>query len=67
MNSKFKNSEAPFYTLGPLATDVAPAYDHITRWGRCGSVAWTVRTASGARFGMAVQTDGQPLDTGGHA
>src|SRR6201990_3086478 len=22
--------EAPFYTLGPLATDVAPAYDHIT-------------------------------------
>ena len=23
-------SEAPFYTLGPLATDIAPAYDHIT-------------------------------------
>ncbi|GAA4253995.1 phosphomethylpyrimidine synthase ThiC [Dactylosporangium darangshiense] len=22
--------EAPFYTLGPLTTDVAPAYDHIT-------------------------------------
>ncbi len=22
--------EAPFYTLGPLATDVAPGYDHIT-------------------------------------
>ncbi|MGC5024697.1 phosphomethylpyrimidine synthase ThiC [Tsukamurella sp. DT100] len=22
--------EAPFYTLGPLATDIAPAYDHIT-------------------------------------
>ena len=22
--------EAPFYTLGPLVTDVAPAYDHIT-------------------------------------
>jgi phosphomethylpyrimidine synthase len=21
---------APFYTLGPLATDIAPAYDHIT-------------------------------------
>ena len=24
--------EAPFYTLGPLATDIAPGYDHIT-WG----------------------------------
>jgi phosphomethylpyrimidine synthase len=23
-------AEAPFYTLGPLTTDVAPAYDHIT-------------------------------------
>jgi len=23
-------SDAPFYTLGPLTTDIAPAYDHIT-------------------------------------
>ena len=23
-------SEAPFYTLGPLTTDIAPDYDHIT-------------------------------------
>src|SRR3546814_3982759 len=23
--------EAPFYTLGPLATDTAPGYDHIDR------------------------------------
>lgn len=23
-------NEAPFYTLGPLTTDVAPGYDHIT-------------------------------------
>ena len=23
-------SNAPFYTLGPLTTDIAPAYDHIT-------------------------------------
>lgn len=23
-------NEAPFYTLGPLATDIAPGYDHIT-------------------------------------
>ena len=22
--------EAPFYTLGPLVTDIAPGYDHIT-------------------------------------
>ena len=21
---------APFYTLGPIVTDIAPAYDHIT-------------------------------------
>lgn len=25
-----KCHEAPFYTLGPLVTDIAPAYDHIT-------------------------------------
>src|SRR2546430_13137027 len=23
-------ASAPFYTLGPLTTDIAPAYDHIT-------------------------------------
>jgi len=23
-------SEAPFYTLGPLTTDIAPGYDHVT-------------------------------------
>jgi phosphomethylpyrimidine synthase len=23
-------SEAPFYELGPLVTDIAPGYDHIT-------------------------------------
>ncbi len=22
--------EAPFYTLGPLSTDIAPGYDHIS-------------------------------------
>ena len=26
--------EAPFYTLGPLVTDIAPAYDHITERDR---------------------------------
>ena len=29
MEEKFCN-EAPFYTLGPLVTDIAPGYDHIT-------------------------------------
>ena len=26
--------EAPFYTLGPLTTDIAPGYDHITSGDR---------------------------------
>ena len=26
--------EAPFYTLGPLVTDIAPGYDHITSGDR---------------------------------
>ena len=29
-------SEAPFYTLGPLTTDIAPGYDHITSGHRRG-------------------------------
>jgi phosphomethylpyrimidine synthase len=28
--------EAPFYTLGPLTTDIAPGYDHITQRHRRG-------------------------------
>lgn len=32
--------EAPFYTLGPLVTDVAPAYDHITSAIGAGMIAW---------------------------
>ena len=28
--------EAPFYTLGPLTTDIAPGYDHITIGDRRG-------------------------------
>ncbi|MGP3924344.1 phosphomethylpyrimidine synthase ThiC, partial [Streptomyces sp. 8N616] len=32
--------EAPFYTLGPLATDVAPAYDHITSGIGAAMIAW---------------------------
>ncbi|MGW0518119.1 phosphomethylpyrimidine synthase ThiC [Crossiella sp. NPDC003009] len=32
--------EAPFYTLGPLATDIAPAYDHITSAIGAAQIAW---------------------------
>ncbi|AIL32502.1 phosphomethylpyrimidine synthase ThiC [Basilea psittacipulmonis] len=32
--------EAPFYTLGPLVTDIAPAYDHITSAIGATNIAW---------------------------
>jgi len=32
--------EAPFYTLGPLVTDVAPGYDHITSAIGAAMIAW---------------------------
>jgi phosphomethylpyrimidine synthase len=32
--------EAPFYTLGPLVTDVAPAYDHITSAIGAAMIGW---------------------------
>ncbi|WP_026929496.1 phosphomethylpyrimidine synthase ThiC [Glycomyces tenuis] len=32
--------EAPFYTLGPLTTDVAPAYDHITSAIGAAMIGW---------------------------
>jgi len=32
--------EAPFYTLGPLAADVAPAYDHITSAIGAAQIGW---------------------------
>jgi phosphomethylpyrimidine synthase len=32
--------EAPFYTLGPLATDIAPAYDHITSAIGAAQIGW---------------------------
>jgi phosphomethylpyrimidine synthase len=32
--------EAPFYTLGPLTTDVAPGYDHITSSIGAAMIAW---------------------------
>jgi len=33
-------SEAPFYTLGPLVTDVAPGYDHITSAIGAAMIGW---------------------------
>ena len=32
--------EAPFYTLGPLTTDIAPGYDHITSAIGAANIAW---------------------------
>ena len=31
---------APFYTLGPLVTDIAPGYDHITSAIGAANIAW---------------------------
>ncbi|MBI3821008.1 MAG: phosphomethylpyrimidine synthase ThiC [Planctomycetes bacterium] len=36
---------APFYVLGPLTTDVAPGYDHIT-----GAIGGAIAAAAGADF-----------------
>ncbi len=36
---------APFYVLGPLVTDIAPGYDHITS-----AIGGTLAAASGADF-----------------
>ena len=33
-------NEAPFYTLGPLTTDVAPGYDHITSAIGAAVIGW---------------------------
>ena len=33
-------SEAPFYVLGPLVTDIAPGYDHITSAIGAAMIGW---------------------------
>ena len=33
-------AEAPFYTLGPLVTDIAPGYDHITSAIGAAMIGW---------------------------
>ncbi len=35
-----KCHEAPFYTLGPLVTDIAPGYDHITSAIGAAMIGW---------------------------
>ncbi len=36
----FECGEAPFYTLGPLTTDIAPGYDHITSGIGAAMIGW---------------------------
>jgi phosphomethylpyrimidine synthase len=41
MNRQLKTChEAPFYTLGPLTTDIAPGYDHITSAIGAAMIGW---------------------------
>jgi phosphomethylpyrimidine synthase len=41
MSEQLKHcGEAPFYTLGPLTTDIAPGYDHITSGIGAAMIGW---------------------------
>ncbi len=41
MDEQLKHcDEAPFYTLGPLTTDIAPGYDHITSGIGAAQIGW---------------------------
>jgi phosphomethylpyrimidine synthase len=41
MDKQLKDcDEAPFYTLGPLTTDIAPGYDHITSGIGAAMIGW---------------------------
>jgi len=41
MDEQIKHcGEAPFYTLGPLTTDIAPGYDHITSGIGAANIGW---------------------------
>lgn len=41
MDKQLKHcDEAPFYTLGPLTTDIAPGYDHFTSGIGAAMIAW---------------------------
>jgi len=51
--------EAPFYVLGPIVTDIAPGYDHITSAIGAAMAAWygrgdaVLRDAEGGPLGLA--------------
>jgi phosphomethylpyrimidine synthase len=40
MDKQLECGEAPFYTLGPLTTDIAPGYDHITSGIGAAMIGW---------------------------
>jgi hypothetical protein len=47
--------EAPFYTLGPLTTDIAPGYDHITSGIGAAMIGWF-----GTRDALLRDAEGTP-------
>ena len=47
--------EAPFYTLGPLTTDIAPGYDHITSAIGAAMIGWY-----GTRDALLRDAEGAP-------
>ena len=47
--------EAPFYTLGPLTTDIAPGYDHITSAIGAAMIGWF-----GTRDALLRDAEGTP-------
>ena len=56
--------EAPFYTLGPLVTDIAPGYDHITSAIGAAMIGWY-----GASHALLRDAQGAPgaAEPGGRA
>src|SRR3546814_11636302 len=53
--------EAPFYTLGPLTTDIAPGYDHITSAIGAAQIGWygTAMRAEERRVGKECVSTGR--------
>ncbi|MDF5807549.1 phosphomethylpyrimidine synthase ThiC [Pseudomonas aeruginosa] len=48
------DEETPFHTLGPLTTDIAPGYDHITSGIGAAMIGW---------FGCAMLCSSRPRST----
>ena len=56
MDKQLKDcGEAPFYTLGPLTTDIAPGYDHITSGIGAAMIGWF-----GTRHALLRHAEGAP-------